>query len=398
LTLPLSKCYNLRDVTTLPTLTPNAISPTRARLNAAISHALDFLYRSQLPYGEFKTYAARNKQFKNARFDSSPFVTAWVLDCIGHWHGRRVKIMTTRALRFLRAEMEGPGVWRYWSSRNPTHDALPPDLDDTCCISCLLRQHQLEFPDNRKFILANRNPQGLFYTWLLPRAATSKSIARALQPLVSPGASALWSIAGILDNVDWVVNANVLYYLGDCAETRAAIAYLVDCVRGKHPQVGVSFYPDSLTFYYLLSRAYATGVKSLAEIRDVITGRVLTLQNRRGSFGNELLTALAICTLLNFDKHPSATGKIAGINVIARSALRDEAISDFRPTDIWLQQAVRYLLTQQNKNGAWRRISAFLGPAPYYGSEELTTALCIQALAGYYHILDTSKENVHAVL
>lgn len=385
-------------MTTQPNTTPPTRSATQPPLNAAITRALDFLSRRQLPYGEFKTYAARNKQFKPARFDSSPFVTAWVIDCIGHWHGRRVKTMTTRALHFLRAEMEGPGVWRYWSSRNPTHDALPPDVDDTACISALLRRLQVEFPDNRKYILANQNAQGVFYTWLVARPHTSKPIARALEPLVNPGAYALWSIAGFLDNVDAAVNANVLYYLGESAATRPTIAHLIDSVQKNRVLEGVSFYPDSLTLYYFLSRAYASGVQSLAKLRDIITGRVLSLQNRRGSFGNELSTALAICTLLNFGQHsPSRTRKINGATVIARSGFCDEAISDFQPSDISLQKAVEFLLKLQTKNGSWRRLPTFLGPAPYYGSKELTTALCVQALADYSHLLASSTENVHAL-
>lgn len=277
--------------------------------------------------------------------------------------------MTVRALRFLRAEMEGPGVWRYWSSRNEAHEALPPDVDDACCISYLLRKHQIEFPDNRNYVLANRNREGLFYTWMVTRAGTPKRIASALTPLVKPGAYALWSIAGFLDNVDLAVNANVLLYLGECAETRATIGYLIDAVRGKHAQEGVGFYPEALTFYYLLSRAYANGVHALGEIQDLVREHVMEIQNRKGSFGNELATALGICTLLNFGQQPAE-----------------------------LQKAVNALLAMQRENGSWRRISAFLGPAPYYGSEELTTALCIQALADYFHIIDTSKERVYAVL
>ena len=331
------------------------IQLTRTRLNAAITAAIDFLHRSQLPYGEFRTYAARDKRLRiDCRFDSSPFVTAWVMDCLISWRGAQVKRMTSRALKFLRGEMERPGVWRYWSSQNEAHEFLPPDLDDTCCISFLLGHLNQPVPANRELILANRNMEGLFYTWMVPRPGSPRSVADTLEPLIHPGARLLWSINGILENVDPAVNANVLLYLGECRETQAALDYVVDSVQEEQEKHSVSFYPDRLTLYYLVSRAYRHGVGPLAEIGTLISDEVLATQQRNGSFGNPFLTALGICALLNFDKRVPELGS-----------------------------AVQYLLDQQTEDGAWQKVAAFLGPAPYYGSEELTTALCVQALARF---------------
>src|SRR5262245_5402809 len=131
------------------------IQLTRARLHGAVTGALDFLNRRQLPYGEFRTYAARDKRLRvDCRFDSSPFVTAWVVDCINDWPDARVNRMTKQSLKFLLHEMEGPGVWRYWSSRNEAHEFLPPDLDDTCCISFLFKNLNKPVPLNQELILA----------------------------------------------------------------------------------------------------------------------------------------------------------------------------------------------------------------------------------------------------
>lgn len=331
------------------------LTPSRLHIEAGLERAVDFLYRRQLPYGEFRTYASNDKELKkNCRFDSSPFVTAWVVDCLGHWQSARAKAMTKRARAFLRAEMEGPGIWRYWSSRNKSHEFLPPDVDDTCCISYVLQKNKFKLA-NRELILANRNSEGLFYTWVIPREDSPKHVVKTLEPLINPGASALWSIAGISDNIDLAVNANVLLYLGESAETRATITYLIDTVYGKLPERGVRFYPDELALYYFLARAYCNGVSAFQEIQSEITNHVLATQKRDGSFGNELTTALAISTLLNFGQQPRE-----------------------------LVRGVENLLRLQGRNGAWQRICAFLGPAPYYGSAELTTALCVQALAHYY--------------
>ena len=80
--------------------------------------------------------------------------------------------------------------------------------------------------------------------------------------------------------------------------------------------------------------------------------KILQLSKDDGSFGDELATACAVCSLANFE-----------YDGVAR-----------------LADAVRYLEEQQRANGSWRRVAMFCQPGRYYGSEELTTALCLEAL------------------
>ena len=61
------------------------------QLEHSISKAIDFLYRSQLPYGEFKTYASPDQEMGDqAYIDSSPFVTSIVLYSISSVSGPKV--------------------------------------------------------------------------------------------------------------------------------------------------------------------------------------------------------------------------------------------------------------------------------------------------------------------
>jgi hypothetical protein len=347
-------------VTSVANIHRSGVQVDCKQVEAAITRALDFLAQHQLAYGEFKTYAASDKLLKrNVHFDSSPFGTAWIVDCLASWTGTPVRNMTNRAMRFLRREAEGPGLWRYWSSHNKNHEFLPPDVDDTCCISALLCGRHEPTLRNRKFILANRNNEGLFFTWMVPREGSPKRIRNEVQALIDPGAWAVWSVQGILDNIDPGVNANALFYLGESASTRAVVGYLIDVVCGKRMPEGVSFYPNALTLYYLVSRAYAGGVTGLGMIRNAIIEKVLERQNQSGAFGNELITAFGVNTLLNFE---------------------------WRGPE--MERAIKALLKMQQDDGGWRGIAAFLGPAPYYGSAELTTAACMQALAKYYRIAD----------
>jgi hypothetical protein len=319
----------------------------------AISNAIDFLHRNQLPYGEFRTYASSDPEMKSeCRFDSSPFATPLVLYSLSFSPDDRVQAMTTKALDFLTAEMEGPGLWRYWSSRNPRHRQLPPDLDDICCISHILKQNGRPLPNNREIILANRNEEGSFFTWLAPRTTAPPELKDTINRLI--GADTLLTIllSGTVNDVDCGVNANVLLYLGEDGETRKAIGYLVGVVLDDKEDECSHFYPDRLTFYYMLSRAYFGGVSSLVEAKSAVLDKLVPMQDGNGSFGTALLTALAACTLLNFDYRTQA-----------------------------LHGAIEYLVASQEKDGSWPRSPLFLGPAPYYGSEELTTALCVEALS-----------------
>ncbi len=75
-------------------------------------------------------------------------------------------------------------AWRYWSSRNPNHKRLPPDINDTACVASALKNHyyKLLFSSNTQRILKNRNEQGLFYTWLgrLPARNDVDSVVNAI--------------------------------------------------------------------------------------------------------------------------------------------------------------------------------------------------------------------------
>ena len=107
-----------------------------------------------------------------------------------------------------------------------------------------------------------------------------------------------------------------------------------------------------MILYYAVSRAYARGASSLGGAKEAIIEKVLLRSNDDGSFGDELSTACAVCSLVDFE--------YKGI-----TRLRD---------------AARYLEERQSADGSWRRIAMFCQPGRYYGSEELTTALCLEAL------------------
>src|SRR5258708_37195026 len=147
-------------------------------LNASIECGLDFLQRSQLRTGEFKVYMSTDKSLeKDCIVDSSPFPTALIAYSLGFSDSPKARAMLTGMMQFFLWEMEGPGLWRYWTRKHQYHNTIPPDLDDIACVSSVLRKHRIAFPKNLKLIMANRNRQGLFYTWLTPRWPVSRDFA-----------------------------------------------------------------------------------------------------------------------------------------------------------------------------------------------------------------------------
>lgn len=307
------------------------------RLTDCVARAINFLDKSQLYNGEFTSYWAKSETLDDtsASVESCTFVTSCILYCLRFLDDPGAAAMKQAAYRFLISEMIYPGLWTYFSSTSPTQSN--PDLDSTACASFLLKEihPDIGVERNLDIILANRNESGLFFTWL----------GKAEGP----------------NDIDSVVNANVLLYLGEREETRAASDYLIATVADRKEAETYYYYLDNLALYYAVSRAYFNGVTSLGEARDRIVSNIGANRRDDGSFGNELLTALALCSLLNYG--------CGDLEVLGGG--------------------VENLVSAQLDDGSWPRIAYYAGPVPpkplarWYGSEELTTALCLEALVRY---------------
>jgi hypothetical protein len=306
----------------------------------SITKAIDFLYENQLDYGEFKTFACSDNMLtKNCYFDSSSFVTTFVVYSIKDVRDKKVEIMTNKTINFLLSEQESGGIWRFWTSRN-TKD-IDPDFDDISVVSATLTIFNRSFDENIKLFDSYKNEDGVVQTWLRDTE----------------------------DNeIDCEVNANILFYFGSRNIENGEICEFINkqilqenyscCIYCENKIFGKNYLP----LFYLVSRAYKHGNLCLNESKEHILHETLNLQRIDGSFGSDLDTALALNTLLNFNYH--GNGIDWGINA---------------------------LLQDQLDNGSWRRYNIFLGSAPYYGSEELTTALAVEALQKYLQIQITTK-------
>ena len=305
-----------------------------AGVEESLARALTFLRRRQDPSGEFAVRTWREGEDPSAGVaDHSVFVTACVLYALRHVQAIPVDDVARAAIRLLIKEMRPPGVWSYWTADSGKR--IDPDLDDTALISFLLRRNHphIALGTNVGAILSTRDEAGLFGTWL--RGPDRQN------------------------DVDAVVNANVVLYLGERPETEAARAHLRDLVLTSQEAGSYRYYVDDAALHYAISRASWHGVRSLDDLRDPLVEKALGRQRADGSFGDALCTAWTVSTLLNVGADcPDAIGR-----------------------------ALSSLLAGQLPDGGWPAVAGFAGPEPpaprtlRWGSGELTTAACVEALA-----------------
>jgi hypothetical protein len=333
-------------------------------LEAGIRRGIEFLRRSQLPSGEFKVFMSPDLNLEqNCVFDSSPFPAALIAYALGFADPTEVRDILDKAFRFLVSEMERPGLWRYWTKRHQSHSTIPPDLDDTACASLVLRQHHIPFPPNVKLVFANRTRGGLFYTWVTARWPLPL-LASYWRVVLSQWRHPvrLYYFWKLLEptrhDIDGVVNANVLFYVGESPETRPVVDYLIDILRHGEEGSCDGWYSNPFMFYYAISRNFHAGVSTLGGVCGESVARIVGAAKPDGSVGDSVLnTALAACALLYWRRSPPE-----------------------------LERAIRFLLAQQGADGSWPRTSLYYGgPKKLYGcgSEELTTGFCLEALLHY---------------
>lgn len=344
-------------------------------IDQTINKGIQFLAEHQFHHGQFCIYVGAKEDLNEWCFpESINFSTALIGTFLLPLKGNvLVDTMLKKAADFLRYQMMRGGTWNYFTNLHKLFPLCPVDVDDTVCISFFLKEMGYSFPDNIPLLLANRNKKGLFYTWFTLRFNTSKNstywklLLRELKyPLKSLG---FWrSFECSKNDIDGVVNANLLYYLGENEHTTPIIPFLLQIIEEHKEADCDKWYRDPFTFYYFLSRNYYRGISALRPAKESIRQRILGSVHSDGSMGFSVLdTALAVNTLFNFN-----------IEIIE------------------IEQAINYLIKMQDMTGLWARSALYYGSSSKkigFGSEELTTALCLEALARYRESITKQKTN-----
>ena len=331
----------------------------------AITRGLRFLEKEQLVNGQFPMeYRALDKLDSatgelHTVPESSPFASCLIALALRSCTRPEARAMEGQIVTFLESESVFGGLWRYWCKDAPLNHQVPFDLDDTACISTLLREVRGRAPDNSDLLLANRNDRGLFYTWMTPRLrrSTFRWWKVVLRDATWGRAVTFWRSGAARGDVDAVVNANVLLYLGEREETQTVIRWLLEVARARQEDATDKWYRSVPAFYYALSRCVANGIESVRSAGAHLDSRYSPMTSADGRIGGDALqTAMAVSSLVNF-AFPLAT----------------------------YAHSISYLLDAQSEDGGWGSFPVYYDgrsdPRIAWSSRSLTTALCIEALA-----------------
>jgi hypothetical protein len=263
----------------------------------------------------------------NARPDGNLFGTVQALHALSFLPQPEARRIRERASAFILRRMQPPGIWGFWPP------PFPADLDDTACAAaCLQNRHPwLFFRRSLPLLLAHRDERGLFKTWFR----------------TGP------------NDVDSVVNANIVWYLGANRHTAPVLAWVEDLFRqGREAGSFGENYEDWLALTYTVSRAVWSGVEAWRPLGGVMGGRIRLRHRQGGGLGAPLLTAMALCTL-----HNAGAGDLG-----LAAALAQELLEAQRPDGSW------------PAGPAWKGRPTRETPFTWWGSEVLTTAYCLEAL------------------
>ena len=329
------------------------MTPAADRDGPAVRRAVEYLARRQQPSGQFQILVGLD--LDEGVDDPSIFATCLIGQSLRWCTAPGAEPLRQRAADFVLAQKEGAGLWRHWTRGHPNYHMIPYDVDDAACASALLRQEGRPVPDNSGYILANRDPEGRFYSWIIARWPPPPP---ALWPFLRHRvrrpreARRFWTqTPSEPDDIDAVVNAHVLVYLGDGDHAPPVVSHLLGVLE-RREEPADKWYPSPRFFYYAVARA-SEAVPALNEARAAICSRIAAAAGPDGSLGGgPVETALALIALARWDAEPG---------------LRERAAA--------------YLERTQEGDGSWPVAPVYHGDTTLWGSRELSTGLCAEALA-----------------
>lgn len=305
----------------------------RESIEKAIERGIDFIARKQLPSGEIPTVKADNKKMENATHIKTVTITSLVLWALRHFKNfPKVSSIIRKGIDFLISEKENDMEWRFFGKGSD----IIPDMDDTVSILTVLKENNipLNYLKYAMKLIKIRNEKGLFYTWFPEK--------------------------GEANNIDWVVNAIVLYFFQSLGiKVPEVEEFLVEVVQKGLFKKGSLYYHSPYAFAYYISNLYADcGLNFSREVKESIVSFIL-----------ENYTQLSCIDL----------------------ALSAVSLSNFKFREEEYKKMINLLINMQMNDGGWPIGTIFKHRTKeiYYGSRELTTAI---ALEGLYKFFKANKD------
>lgn len=269
-------------------------------------------------------------------FERPPFISAFCVLAVQRSNEPLAQVLCAQTKTYIVQTMEYPGFWRYYRH-------LPLDLDSSSLCSMVIDSHPwIGLGRNLPRMLANRDNNGLFLTWVLSEE----------EPSV---------VAPFRIEADPVVNANIIAYVGDVPATKKAQQWLKEMIeKGTNLADASKWYPDPASIYYAIARTTLRVQLGSEEFPSLLAERILSLRDDAGEFKNVLQAAQAVVALHNI-------GQLNQLNV---------------------QQQIANFIESQQEDGSWPELLAFGDQSLRFGvvgqighgSESVTSAFCVEAL------------------
>ncbi len=314
-----------------PACPPAGAAAPPDRLSWARQRAIAFLAKAQNPDGSFPAELCLPAEGQCRPSPTTVFTAAMVLYALRGAEAPPAPAVFTKGMAFLEGEVQSGGLWRF-NSRGASVPALSPDSDDTALASFLIAGTGKAVRNQDRFA-GNRDNAGRFYTWFR-----------------NPGER---------NDVDSVVNANVLLYLGDGPSTESACRWLVSLVREGREAGSFPYYIHAADLYYALARAYANGAVCLTPAMPILRERIVGLAGPDGSLSGNVQHTLLAALALSY----------AGYCGPVLKAMRD------------------FVIQRQKADGSFAPSFVFAGPEPpaprtaFWRSAAITTALAVELLS-----------------
>lgn len=236
--------------------------------------------------------------------------------------------LVERIVRYVLDQREEQMIWRFFGKGS----GIVPDLDDTAYALALLHKAGVDLPyyDYAEQLLKWRTQDGVFHTWFPEK--------------------------GGQNNVDWVSNCNILYFLSLLGIRVPEVEAFLNSVVGEELFVrGSPYYDTPYQFAYFL-------------------GRLHRLMNPSPLTDSAQKVANLICTRWLASDKNEANGPrsvLAEVGVLLCSGSSSH----------WRACADSILLTQQ-ENGSWPSAVVFRHRSKevYYGSRAVSTCLALEGL------------------
>jgi hypothetical protein len=328
-----------------PMMLLNSKAVEISTVRRAFDRGIKFLEVAQLPNGEIPIQTAPNRDMTGAG-EREPVVFCAALAARALARVPAARDVRTRALRFLMSEMEPGGLWRHPARESLGHSYTPLDVDDTALASAALEAEGWPLPNNRNFLARQRLRGGLFRTWIVRWWPHPMKIIQFFRHYAKPR------------DLDSVVNANAVFYLGDRRETRPAIRHMEAILRTDREMESTLWYGSRFTVWYFFSHALLKvapegGTEIVRKVEAAVPSDAL-----------ERAEAASILLLW---------GRVPDIGAV---------LDDQLPNGGW-PSAGFYHMGQRRRDAPPQ--------PPWWGSEALTTVFALEALSGYLHRCEEAR-------